>query len=147
MVVAISDFRAQYSEFSNSVVYTDNQVQIWLNVANTVLDECRWGDLFQTGVCLFVAHNLTLGRRNIQASQGGGVPGNGGLTNQKAVGRVSTSNDTESTTVKNGGPWNLTTYGSQLLWYAQMVGSGGVQITGPLAATGDYDYTYPLSLY
>lgn len=131
--VTVANFRALLPEFADVSVYNDISVNLWLGIANATLDELRWNDYHTLGVSLFVAHNLTLARRNAQASAGAGVPGGGGLVNQKTVGRVSVGNDTENTSVKNAGPWNLTTYGTQFIWYANLVGMGGQQITGPIS--------------
>jgi hypothetical protein len=108
-------------------------VNLWLGIAIKQLDPNRWQDLYEVGSYFFMAHNLSLGKKN-QLAAIGGVPGGSGLVEEKTVGRVSVVNDTEATTIKGGGPWNLTTYGTQLLWYAQLVGSGGQQITGPFVS-------------
>lgn len=131
MTVTSAQFRVDYVEFSDVTKYSDAQVSRWLTLAATTLDPLRWGDFYDTGCELFAAHYLAIGRRNQIAADAGGVPGSAsGPMSSKSVGGASVSYDTGSVAVKDGGPWNLTSYGMQFLEMARMVGSGGVQI-GP----------------
>jgi hypothetical protein len=89
----------------------------------------QWGDTWQMGVKLFVAHELVLASQNAKAGKIGGVPGStGGIPNAKTVGSVSVSYDSASVSEIGAGFWNLTNYGKQLWRLAQMFGAGCIQL-------------------
>lgn len=103
-------------------------LDFWSGVAANLVSLDKWGALYTQGIYLFVAHNLVLQRRNINAAAGG-VPGaQTGMQSSKAVGRVSVGYDNGNVAEQNGGQWNLTTYGLQYLQLARMIGVGGVQL-------------------
>ena len=122
-------FRADLPEFASAAVYPDAQVNLWVSVAALRLREAAWGDLLGHGTELFVAHNLTLARRNQAAATSGGVPGqNSGPIASKAVDKVSVSYDTGAASLTDAGHWNLTTYGTQFYQLARIIGMGGLQL-------------------
>jgi hypothetical protein len=127
--VSVSQFRLDMPEFSDPTVYTPRLAARFLLMGEKQLDPQRWADMYVQGIEWFAAHFLALARRN---SMGGAAPGSSGLPLSKTVGKASVDYDTSATTIKGGGPWNLTSYGTQLLWWAQLVGSGGIQITGDM---------------
>jgi hypothetical protein len=97
------------------------------------MDGRRWGDYYEMGVYLFVAHHLTLfgGRR-----RGAGGKSTSGLISSKSVGGVSASYDTTSTGMDGAGQWNATNFGKRWMELAELVGMGGVQVgAGPLPPT------------
>ena len=140
LVVTASQFRIDLPEFANTTTYTDAQLTRWLTLAQTQLNPLRWADLYVTGIEFWVAHMLALGRKDKMPNAN---PGTSGLILSKNVGRVSIDFDTTATSIKNGGPWNLTTYGTQFLWFAQMVGAGGMQVNGPFTPDDDVVGSYP----
>ncbi|OWT69217.1 MULTISPECIES: DUF4054 domain-containing protein [unclassified Achromobacter] len=122
-------FRQDFPEFADTTVYPDSQVTFFGALAESLLPECRWGTLWPFGVELFIAHQLALAGKNSKTSEAGGTPGavTGPMT-AKSVDKVSASYDAGAVTLEDGGFWNSTTYGTQLLFYARMIGAGGVQL-------------------
>ena len=92
----------------------------------------RWGESWQLGVCLFVAHWCTLYLRS-QVPEGAtarqilAAGETRGLVTSKAVGGVSVSVDYSAVASDLNGwaAWKETTYGTQWATLAQMVGMGG----------------------
>ena len=83
------------------------------------------------GVSLYTAHELVIAAQNVKAGQNGGVPGtSGGIPVDKTVGSVSVSYDAQSTTEKDAGWWNKTTYGQQFIRLARLFGAGAIQLVG-----------------
>ena len=134
-------FRNQFPEFRDSSIWTDEALELWIQIANASLDTNRWRQYYRMGVSLFVAHMLALGKMSELQVQRGGVPGmNMGLVASKSVNGVSISYNNSLAVMQGGGHWNLTSYGLRFLYFAQMVGSGPVQIIG-LDAFGTNDGT------
>jgi hypothetical protein len=127
--MTLSTFRSTYPEFSNTSSYPDAMVNVYLNLSSKVVSEDRWGDCYDLGVGLFIAHNLVLAKSNVDASTAGSLPGQtSGPTASKAVGSVSVSYDTNNGSELSAGHWNLTSYGKQYIRYAKMFGAGAVQL-------------------
>jgi len=121
-------FRSDLPEFANATRFPDSRINFWLGIGNKLLNAQRWADLLDHGLELFVAHHLTLAKQNEAAAATGGVPGvSTGAVSAKEVDKVSVSYDTSAGLEENAGHWNLTTYGTQLIRLARMVGSGGMQ--------------------
>lgn len=124
-----ADFRLQFPEFADVLVYPDVQLNFWAGVAEKMLNKCVWDDMYETGVKLYVAHEITLAAQNKKAAAAGGMPGtSGGVPQSKTVGAVSVSYDSNNTSEKNAGWWNLTNYGKQLYRLIQIFGAGCVQL-------------------
>jgi hypothetical protein len=129
MTVTASSFRADFPEFASTTNYPDAQVDFWIDAAGQLVSEDRWGTLYDFGVELLVAHNLTLGRRDQVAVAGGGVGGaSGGVVSSKSVDKVSVSYDTGAATFEGAGDLNTTMYGIRWNRLARMFGAGGLQI-------------------
>lgn len=128
-------FRKMFPAFADSSVYIDEHVQPMIDIGNSVLPYCRWGQYYLRGVGLFVAHNLALDRMTQLQAQRGGAPGFGiGLVSSKSVNGVSVSYDTGVGSLTDGADLNLTIFGLQLLRLARMVGAGPIQVVGTDAA-------------
>lgn len=85
--------------------------------------------MWEQGVKLYVAHEITLAAQNQKAAATGGSPGqSGGIANSKTVGSVSVGYDTTSTAEKDAGWWNLTNYGKQFIRLARIFGAGAIQL-------------------
>ena len=122
-------FRADFPEFNDDVVWTNAQINFYLNIADKMLLLSRWNDIKPYGVELFVAHNIVLAKSSFDSSNVGGLPGMlSGPTNSKNVGSVSISYDTQAGIEKEAGHWNMTTYGKQFIHLARMMGAGAVQL-------------------
>jgi hypothetical protein len=123
-----SQFRADFPEFTDTTVYPDGVVSFWLGIALVSLPQDRWGAWWNLGQELFTAHHLVLATTAKGDASLGITPGEvDGLVTAKSVDKVSVSKDVTSVTLENGGFWNMTRYGIQLLQFARMCGSGGIQ--------------------
>lgn len=132
MTVTVADFRAAFPAFANPVVYPPDQIQFWLDLGTKLQDPNRWGELFDGGLQLFVAHNVALEQMGQQGGGNGGVPGqvNGPVTSA-TVDRVSYSRDPSAAMEEHAGHWNLTIYGMRYIRLARMIGAGPVQVGAP----------------
>jgi hypothetical protein len=125
----IPKFRTEFPEFSDTSVYPTPMIEFWSVLAEKQVVETVWGDVRPTGVKLYVAHEITLAAQNKKAAAVGGTPGSqGGIANSKTVGSVTVGYDSQNTSEKNGGYWNLTNYGKQFIRLARMFGSYGIQL-------------------
>lgn len=129
MTISVAQFRVDYPEFASSVVYSNSQVQFWLNFAYKFINTARWGSSTDMGAELFAAHNLTLEARAQAEAAAGGIPGQqvGPLT-AKSVDKISASYDTGAGTELGAGHWNLSIYGTRYVKLARMMGAGPLQI-------------------
>jgi len=81
------------------------------------------------GAYLYVAHEITLAGQNFKTGNNGGLPGQqAGAPNSKTVGSVTVAYDSSTTTEKDAGYWNLTTYGKAFIHLARIYGSGVIQL-------------------
>lgn len=125
----IGAFRVEFPEFADTVAYSSAQIEFWASVAELQVRETIWGDMWATGVKLYVAHEITLAAQNAKTSKFGGAPGTfGGVPNNKTVGSVSVQYDSTSTAEKDAGYWNLTNYGKQFIRFARIFGAGVIQL-------------------
>lgn len=125
MAFGVDQFREEFTEFTSETDYPAAMINFWYGLAEAQLNVARWGDLLDYGYKLFVAHNIALAAQN---SATGVVPGQVGLVTSESAGPLSYSKDTHSVTEMDGGHWNLTTYGTQFLRLARIVGTGGYQV-------------------
>lgn len=129
MTLTTAQFRQDFPEFADASIYTDSQVMLWLGVSLLLVNECRWGDLYNLGIELVTAHHLAIAMRDQTAAAVGGVPGTmTGPLASKSVDKVSASYDTSAATLDNAGFWALTSYGMRFLTLARMMGAGGLQL-------------------
>jgi hypothetical protein len=129
-------FRSHFTPFASAAQYPDPAVQMFLDVGASMCSPQLWCQYQQLGSELVCAHFLAMQQFSAQGGQGGGVPGlNRGLVNSKSVSKVSVGYDVGETSIEGGGPWNYTLYGTQFLWWAQLVGTGGYE-TLSLATPG-----------
>lgn len=129
MTFDIAAFRTSFPEFASTVVYPTVMVEVWSALAAQMLDPCTWKGTWQLGVSLYTAHELVLAAQNIKANQVGGSPGQqGGIASQKTVGSVTVQYDPQTSTNKDAGFWNLTTYGKQFYRLMRIFGTRPVQL-------------------
>jgi hypothetical protein len=137
--VSVLRFREDFPEFGDDKVYTNQSVQFFLDIAGVAVRPNYWGQFTVYGMELYAAHMLALRQYSIQrvmdANRGAGgsgqvaVPGMPmGLMQSKSVSKVSVSYDYSSSQMEGWGPWNLTQYGQWYAFYAQMVGTGGIEM-------------------
>lgn len=125
----LANFRTNFPEFASTTVYPDAQITFWATIAQKMVNECVWCDMYDFGVQLYVAHEITLAAMNAKAVTVGGNPGGfSGAAQSKAVGAVNVSYDTTTTSEKDAGWWNLTTYGKQFYRLVQIFGAGCIQL-------------------
>lgn len=119
----VATFRSYYPEFGDAVAFPDPAIQRFLDFGAKQLNAERWADMLDEGLGLFAAHSLTVATRNKKSAGSMLAP-----VTSKAVDKVSVSYDVAAVTLADGGYWNQTSYGVQLLTWARMVGAGGVQL-------------------
>lgn len=125
----IDAFRAAFPEFTDTTKYTNESITFWSGIAERQVRKQAWCDLWDQGVMLYVAHEITLAAQNVQASAVGGSPGQqGGIANNKTVGSMSVGYDSQASSEKDAGFWNLTTYGKQYINLSRIVGAGCIQL-------------------
>ena len=126
-----ASFRAAFPEFADNARYPDAMLDFWSGIGERLMfpQQHRWDTVYDYGLQLFVAHNITLAAQNAASGASGGVPGSvSGPISSKAVGSVSVSYDSASTIEPSAGHWNLTSYGKSLIHLARMIGAGGIQV-------------------
>lgn len=129
MTFDISAFRANFPEFSNEKIYPDTIVLFWVGLATKLVPSCIWKDCWSQGVSLYIAHELVLASQNAKAASLGGSPGQqGGIANTKTVGSATVGYDSATSSEKDAGYWNLTTYGKQFIRLARIFGAGAIQL-------------------
>jgi hypothetical protein len=133
-IVSVARFRKDFPLFADDTVYNDHTVQFWLDIAGIGVLPRFWCQFTVLGQELYAAHFLALQQYNMLRSMGGtaaSVPGMPmGLMTSKSVGKVSVGYDYSSSSMEGWGPWNLTMWGQQYAFYAQMVGTGGYETLG-----------------
>ena len=125
----IATFRQNFPEFADVAAYPNSQITFWATVAEKMVVQSIWNDMYDFGVQLYVAHEITLARQNQLAAATGGLPGQGGgIATSKTVGSVSVGYDANTNTEKNAGWWNLTNYGKQFFRLINIFGAGCIQL-------------------
>jgi hypothetical protein len=125
----IAAFRRAFPEFASLVVYPTEQIELWVGLATAMVSPNVWCSQWNLGVSLYVAHELTLASQNARSAKVGGSPGQqGGIASQKTVGSVTVQYDPQTSTEKDAGYWNLTTYGKQFFRLAMRFGTRPVQL-------------------
>lgn len=125
----IATFRETFPEFADIVKYPDAMITFWSALATAQVNCNRWRTQTLMGISLYTAHELVLAAQNQKAGVIGGSPGQqAGPANSKTVGSVTASYDASTTTEKDAGYWNLTTYGKQFIRLARIFGAGGIQL-------------------
>jgi hypothetical protein len=142
MSVTVASFRAAFPAFASTTLYTDPAIQFWIDIGTKLQNPGRWGDLFDYGIQLFVAHNLVVDYQSNKAGALGQKPGQiEGAVTSGSVDKVSYSRDTQSAMEPDAGHWNLSTYGLRYIRLLRMCGAGPLQVGVPLG--GDASNYYP----
>lgn len=128
------DFLKTFPQFKPPAV-SDEQIEYYVALANALLQETRWGDLWEYAMGLCTAHFLTIA---LQVQAGNGTPDSAavaaaaqskGTIASKSVDGVSVSYQfTALDNYKDWGGWLLTAYGTQLATLGQTVGMGGMYL-------------------
>lgn len=140
--VAPDDFRADFPAFTDPTVYTDGAINFWIGIASLQLSQ-RWPttpgaiagpsgklrSIQDLGVCLFVAHQLTVEAYSTEQAQSGVPPtGPAGVVQSKGLGPGSVGYDVGSTLNPNDTFWNLSIYGRRFALIARHVGAAPIQL-------------------
>lgn len=132
-MLTVFGFRESFPQFTEEL-FPDGRVGFYLKLAAKQLSRERWGDIWEEGAHLYVAHFLTLEKAASRAKDGaGGMDAAAGavVSRSKTVGGVSVSESragAAATANLNAGHWNDTVYGKQYWQLVQLVGAGGVQL-------------------
>lgn len=125
----VGEFRKNFPEFSDSSAYPTSTINFWLSLAEQQVRSSIWKTCWVQGVSLYVAHELVLAAQSAKQAKFGGAPGTfGGVANNKTVGSGTVGYDSQSTSEKDAGYWNLTNYGKQFIRLARIFGAGAIQL-------------------
>lgn len=128
-MITVPQFRADFPEFSSTATYTNSAVGFWLGISYQLLNANRWGTMLDLAAELFTAHNMAIEARATAEVKGGGLPGsNTGPIERKKVDKVEVTYAAALASIKDGGNFNLTNYGTRFLYLVSMFGAGPVQI-------------------
>ena len=131
----MDNFLEVYPQFANKV--PTSVLNFYLRLANSSLSYSRWGDSWEMGMSLFIAHYLTLYLTSIadltEDSPVQRVINQSlamGLTASKSAGSLSKSYDYGSINddLNGWGTWKLTGFGQQFVTLAKLMGKGGSYI-------------------
>lgn len=133
MAVTPATFRQAFPAFASATIYPDAQIQFWIDLGNKLQSAERWGNLFDTGIQLFTAHNLVLEYQSNKAGALGQKPGQiEGAVTSGSVDKVSYSRDAASAMEDKAGHWNLSVYGLRYIRLARQLGAGPIQVGVPM---------------
>lgn len=135
----LEDFFKIYPQFG---LNTENKyaiplpvMEMYLNLANASINKKRWHNSWEIGMCLFIAHFLTLYIESTSNPDSGasGIIEAGrakGLDTSMSVDGVSVSTDYGilAESVSGWASWRATSYGQQLTALGKLMGKGGMMI-------------------
>jgi len=146
--LTVDQFRDDFPAFADANRFPDEEVQYWIDQAvsppniSPAIDPVRWGQFYDLGLRLWVAHNLAVEDMMVQRA---GPPGEGsgpggrygysplvgsGVAASKSVNGVSISYDNAFGQTENAGWWGLTPWGNQYLYYLRLAGSAPIHLIG-----------------
>lgn len=129
MAFDVAAFRTAFPEFADATAYPTATIDTWAALAEMQVRSVIWKSATTLATQLYVAHEITIAYQNVKTATNGGAPGTfGGIANNKTVGGASIGFDATTTSEKDGGWWNLTTYGKQFLRLARIFGAGAIQL-------------------
>lgn len=142
-------FRKAFPAFMDPGCYPEHSIEFWAGFGEKMMNKCRWGNLLPEGLCLYVAHQLTIEFNSTRAARKGQAPGQiSGAVTSASVDKVSYSRDASSAMEPNAGHWNLSTYGLRYRQIMLMVGAGAVHLpeagTGPVMGGAWPGVIYPM---
>lgn len=134
--VTFAQWKGDFPEFdtddsSLAALFPESAFNYWAQVGMFLINQNRWGRLFNVGLELFVAHHIVLEALAQRDMNVGGLPGLAkGAIAGKAAGAVTVTYDPRSTLTEDGEHWNYTVYGQRYINMAKMMGAGPIQV-GP----------------
>lgn len=117
-----AEFKARFPEFASE---TDQRVQLFIDDADPLFDQERWGDLYPAGVANLVAHELVMANQRVAQGSSASL-NNDDLTTK--VGDVQVAKDTMLLNKQADNPYLRTFYGQKYLSYRKIVGLGAVSV-------------------
>lgn len=128
----IQKFYTMYPQFIDT---DDIVIQAWLNIAISSLSYARWGNYWEMGVSLYMAHFLTLYMQSIGDPDGSPMSNieaglARGVATSKSVSDMSISYDFGSiaSEAEGWGTFKMTTFGLQFVQFAKLVSMGGMTV-------------------
>lgn len=128
------DFTATYPQFGEMIIPQDI-VQMYIDLAQSCLQESRWRGYWKAAMGWFIAHFCTMHLQGTAdpASGAGAVLAAGqakGLNTSESVDGVSVGMDYSSIAQDLDGwaAWKLTIYGQQLATIGKLIGRGGMYV-------------------
>jgi Protein of unknown function (DUF4054) len=116
-------FKARFPEFTSE---TDVRIQANITDADPYFDRCKWGNLYESGVAYWVAHQIALA--NERAARFSADKGMANFVNSSDVGDVSYSKDGNLLNSSAKDPYLLTVYGQEYRRLSKLVGIGAVAV-------------------
>lgn len=92
----------------------------WVTAVRSIVDPFEWGDLYEIGAALWIAHQVTMDKKSAAS---GGAP-IAGAVSTKRVDKVAVGYDTGSVSVAGAGSYNATSYGVRFLEFQRIIGVG-----------------------
>lgn len=132
-----NDFLATYPQFgmgaNGTQVVPPATIQMFIDLANTCIQQPRFRGAWQMAMGLFIAHHCHLWlQAYIDPNNGASAVAEAGraqgVVTSQSVGDVSESVDVSNAMDPAWGDLNLTVYGQQLIRYAKLYGKGGSYI-------------------
>jgi hypothetical protein len=132
----LQDFFDVYPQFQQGSpnIIPEAVLNMYVTLAGSCIQQARWLDAWQFGMCLFIAHYCTLYLMSkTTAGTAQGVANAGlviGVAISKSAGDVSVSRQIldYSSSFMEWGAFNLTLFGQQLIQIAELVGMGGMVV-------------------
>ena len=132
-------FKDMFPEFTKtesgvtSFVVPDSIVQMFIDIANNVISPSRYGEMWKLCCGWYIAHRLTMYLKTYNANPNGSIASIVGKASSKGnvassqLGDASISYDNKSISEADAkwGELNQTTYGTQLIAQARLIGMGG----------------------
>jgi|SRR5580692_8631523 hypothetical protein len=134
----VEQFLADFPKFDTSEVtdpaalqISPNSIAYWLQIATTMLNQNRLGNMYYTACELFVAHNVAL---EAWAEQGGDqtVPGiSKGAIAANSDGQISLTYNNAAVLEGTADHWQYTSYGQRMRKLIQLFGAGPLIVGVP----------------
>lgn len=125
----IAEFRLVFSEFADENVFPQSTIYFWMNLAQKICSEERFGDVYKQALFLLTAHKLSIWFSAQKSAQSGNYGKTAGQVQSKSVGGASITYATAS----DNGNWSegdliLTAYGRAYLELCAMLCQGVIQL-------------------
>lgn len=119
----IKSFRNSFPYFADTTKYTDARISFYQGLSEAMMDKDIWGDLYDYGVQLFIAHNLIAEDMRLLVINGGANSGVGPVSSTlRSVDGVTYSNKYMMGYYRNAGFWATSTYGQEYYDLMMLVG-------------------------